>query len=199
MVRRLVILAAVVAVIGGALASQAAAQDAPAAPPAGTGKPASTPPPQKQRFRDRLYYGGNVGLSFGDVTYIGVSPYLGVSFGHGVSGGIGIFYTYREDDRYDPNLSTNDWGSDLFVRYRPAPQFFLQAGYSWTDFEYLLVDGSTDRGDYSGVLLGGGFVQEMGGHAAFIATVMYDVNWSEDELTPYDSPWLLSAGVSVGF
>lgn len=198
MKRRLVILAAVVMTIGGLLPAQAAAQETAAAPPAGTGKPAP-PPPQKPRFRDRLYYGGNLGLSFGDVTYVGLAPYMGVSFSPKVSGGIGIYYTHREDDRYDPNLSTNDWGSSLFARYRPAPQFFLQAEYSWTDFEYLLIDGSTAREDYSGVLVGGGFVQEMGGHAAFIVSAMYDINWSEDELTPYDSPWLFSAGVSVGF
>jgi opacity protein-like surface antigen len=196
MKRRLVILAAVVAVIGGAIAP-AAAQDPPAPLPAGSGKTA--PPPQKKRFRDRLYYGGNVGFSFGDVVYVDVSPYVGVNFGHDVSGGIGIFYRHREDNRYDPDLSTSDWGSSLFVRYRPAPQFFLDAEYSWTDFEYPLADGSTTREDYPGVLLGGGFVQPMGGRSAFIASVLYDVNWSEDELTPYDSPWLISAGVSVGF
>jgi hypothetical protein len=198
MKRGFMIVATAVMVIGGLFASQAAAQDAPAAPPAGTGKPAPPPPPKKS-IRDRLYYGGNVGLSFGDVTFVDLSPYMGVNFGHNVSGGIGIFYTYREDNRYDPDLSTNDWGSSLFMRYRPAPQFFLQAAYSWTDFEYPLVDGSTTRESYSGILVGGGFVQDMGGHAAFIASVMYDVNWSQDGLTPYDSPWIFSAGVSVGF
>jgi len=199
MKRRLVILVAVALMVGGEFASQAAAQQAPPAPPAVTGRPAPPPAPPKQRFRDRLYYGGNLGLSFGDVTYVDLAPYVGVNFGHNVSGGLGVFYAYREDNRYDPDLSTNDWGASLFARYRPARQFFLQAAYSWTDFEYLLVDGSTAREGYSAIMLGGGFVQEMGGHAAFIISAMYDINWSQDDLTPYDSPWIISAGVSVGF
>jgi hypothetical protein len=191
--RWLVILAAVTAVIGGAPALVEAQETSP--PPAG--RPAQPPP--KTSIRDRLFYGGNVGLSFGDVDYVDVSPYLGMDFGHNVFGGVGVLYRYRDDSRYDPDLTTSDYGASLFVRYRLTPQLFLHGEYNWTNFEYPLLDGSTVRDDYGGVLLGGGFAHALGGRTAFIVSVLYDVTWSDDEPTPYDNPWVVSAGISVGF
>jgi hypothetical protein len=185
------LLAVVLVVIGGAFSTAAAQGTAPSS--------GAAPAPPKKSFKDRLYYGGNVGMSFGDVDYFEVTPYAGYDFGHNFSGGVGVFYRHREDNRYDPNLSTSDYGYSVFGRYRPVPPLFLHVEYQWTDFEYLLANGSTDRKGYSAVLLGGGFVQPVGGRAAFVVSALYDINWSEDELTPYDSPWIISAGVSVGF
>jgi hypothetical protein len=174
------------------------AQDTPPSAPPGGGTPPPPPPPKKS-LSERLYFGGNVGVSFGDVTYVDVSPYMGIDLGHNWSGGLGVFYRYRDDERYEPNLSTSDYGASVFARYRPVPPLYLHAEYSWTDFEYPLLGGGTARDDYTAVLLGGGFVKPLGGRSAFIVQALYDVSWSDDDPTPYDSPWLISAGVSVGF
>ena len=190
--RGVLILAAAMVVIGGAMAPATAQTTSP--PPAG--HPA---PPPKKSFTDRLYYGGNVGLSFGDVDYIDVSPYLGVDLGHNLSSGLGVFYRHRSDDRYDPSLNTSDYGGAVFVRYRLTPQLFLHGEYNWTSFEYPLVTGSTTRDNYDAVLVGGGFAQAMGGHSAFIVQALYDLSWSDTEPAPYDNPWVFSAGVSFGF
>jgi len=189
--RCLRILAAAMVVIGGALAP-AAAQTSP--PPAG--HPA---PPPKKSFSDRLYYGGNVGLSFGDVDYVDVSPYLGIDLGHNLSSGLGVFYRHRSDDRYEPSLDTSDYGASVFVRYRLTPQLFLHGEYDWTSFEYPLITGDTKRDNYDSVLVGGGFAQAMGGHSAFIVQALYDLSWNDTDPAPYDNPWVFSAGVSVGF
>jgi hypothetical protein len=47
--------------------------------------------------------------------------------------------------------------------------------------------------------VGGGVAQPLGGHAALVLSALYNLSYSDDEPSPYDSPWFFGAGVSVGF
>ena len=160
-----------------------------AAPPS----PASPPAPS------RWFYGGGVGLSFGDVDYISISPVIGYRITPAVSAGLGLQYIYRDDNRYAQDYSTSDYGGDLFARYYIAEGFFLSAAYEYLRFQYFDVNGAQLSDDYTSVFAGGGFAQPMSPNASFIVSAMYNVTYDEDEPSPYDSPWVIGAGVSVGF
>jgi hypothetical protein len=158
---------------------------------------AAGPPPAGPA--DRWYYGGGIGASFGDVEYISINPLVGYSFTPKLSAGTSLFYVYRDDSRYDPDVTTNDYGGDLFLRYRITQPVYLQAQYSYWNYEVPTVGGGTFRDSYNGYLAGGGFVQPLGNRAAFYFSALYDFNYADDEPSPYDNPWVMSAGVTVGF
>ena len=148
---------------------------------------------------DRLWWGGGIGLAFGDVDYVAAEPVVGFRVTDDVSVGLGLIYRYRDDDRFTPSLSTEDYGANLFARYRVAPQMFLQAEYEYLDYEFQFFDGSTARDSYSSLLGGVGYSQPLSGRASFFTTVLYNFSYDEDELSPYDEPWVFRAGISVGF
>jgi hypothetical protein len=155
------------------------------------------PPPSQ--WTDRIYWGGGVGATFGDYDSIYVAPMVGYAFTPKVSGGLAVFYLYQDYNDPFVSSSTDDYGFDLFARYRVTPQFFAQGQYSYTNQEIPTAGGGSTRDGYQAFLAGGGFVQPMGGRAAFVASVLYDFSWSDDEPAPYTEPWVVTVGVSVGF
>jgi hypothetical protein len=168
-------------------------------PPPATEPPPPPPPPPASR----IIYGGGVGMSFGDVDYIEISPMIGYKLTPKTHVGITLLYRYRDDSRYDPDLTTSDYGGSVFARYFPLGGFFIQGEYEWINYEYVSFDGfsySNDRQGDSNWLAGGGFSQSMGGHASFFISAMYNFGYDEDDFfEPYDSPWVIRVGVGFGF
>jgi hypothetical protein len=188
-----------VAALAAALAIGAAAEamGQTTAPP----KPATAAPaPAKTSWRDRMFFGGGVGLGFGDVDFVSIEPLLGVRMHTQVTVGAGLLYRWAEDNRYDPDLDTTDYGARAFTQYFPVPGFFLQAEYEYLDYEYLRADLSTDRDTASSIFAGGGISQPLGGQAGFYAAALYNFSYNGDDLaSPYDSPWVIRVGVTAGF
>ena len=172
--------------------------DATAPPPATEPPPPPPPPPVS-----RLFYGGGVGLSFGDVDYIEIAPMIGFKLTPRTHLGVSLLYRYRDDDRYDPSLTTSDYGGSVFARYFPLGGLFIQGEYEWVNYEYVSFDGLSYRHDRQGdsnVLAGGGFSQSMGNHASFFISALYNLNYDgDDPFEPYDSPWVVRVGVGFGF
>lgn len=147
-----------------------------------------------------VFYGGGIGLSFGTIDYIEIAPMIGIQVTDEFSTGINLLYRYRDDSRYSPSLSTNDYGGGLFARYRFLPSLFAQTEYEYLSFEYYDFDGNTERDTYSSFLVGGGLSQPMGHNVALNAVVLYNISYSDSDFyRPYDSPWVVRVGVSAGF
>jgi hypothetical protein len=159
--------------------------------------PPPTAAPARPPFRDRVFFGGSIGASFGDIDYVAIAPTVGVLVAPKLSVGVAPFWVHRDDSTAD--VSTSDVGFDLYGRYRVIPQAFAQIQYSYTDFEYALTGGGTASDSYSAVLAGGGWVQPLGGRSSFIVSTLYDFSYDDDEPSPYDDPWVVSAGVVFGF
>src|SRR5262245_3079449 len=142
-------------------AGAALAQDAPGGAPAPPSKPAPKPPPPS-----RLFWGGGLGLSFGDVDYVSVNPWLGYWFHPRVAGGVGFEYVYRNDKRTSPDLSTTDYGGSVFTRVTVARDLFVGAEYEYLRYERYTTSTQKVSDDYSSVFVGGGIARPMGGKAA---------------------------------
>lgn len=147
-----------------------------------------------------VFYGGGIGLSFGTIDYIEVAPMIGLQVTDEFSTGINLIYRYRDDSRYNPSLSTSDYGGGIFARYRFLPNLFAQTEYEYLNFEYYDSTGAKASDSYSSFLVGGGISQPMGHNAALHAAVLYNFSYSDSDLyRPYDSPWVVRIGVSAGF
>lgn len=156
---------------------------------------------ENSSFKDRVFVGGNLGLSFGDITNIQIAPIVGYRVTNQFSVGLGPQYQYtRIRIRNGSDLSSNNYGFNLFARYNIFEPFFLQAEYEYLNFELFNIDLSTFRDNFSSVLIGGGISQPIGSRAFFNLTVLYNVIYdNNDPFQPYDSPVVVRAGINLGF
>ena len=156
----------------------------------------------QNKLSDRIFFGGGGGLSASsNQTNISVFPQVGYRVFDNYIAGIGLTYQYvRLGSPINESLSNYGWS--VFNRYNIVQQFFAYAEFERLTFEYF-TDApsyeSTDRSGYNSLLLGGGFSNQIGGNAAFSTTILYNVLYdSNDPIQPYNSPWVIRAGVGVG-
>lgn len=166
----------------------------------------------------RLIFGGGLGLGFGTVTNIAVSPVVGYRITDKFSAGIGLGYDYlRVKDYYqlvdfngNPkyyDYKTSIYSASVWARYLLFENVFVHAEYehnfmSFTDYRYA-QNGSGDIEGYKlnynapSLLLGGGFRQPISERSSFVAMALYDV--LQDKYSPYYKTISFRVGVNVGF
>lgn len=149
--------------------------------------------PPKERFLDKVFVGGNVGLQFGTVTFAEISPLVGYRINDQISAGVGITYQYYhyKDKYYD--LETNVYGGRLFGRYFFTNFFFAHAEYEYLNLEAF--DFQRRRVDVGSFLAGGGYIQRFGNNSGIVAMLLY--NFTESAYTPYTNP-IIRIGVNIG-
>lgn len=146
------------------------------------------------------FFGGGIGLGFGDVDWIELYPLIGYRVNRQLSLGGGVSYRYLNDDRFAGAPSTTDYGSNLFARFHLTPQWFLEADYEFLSHEFVRFDLSTDRDTFNTLLGGIGYSQPMGARASIFVLALYDFTHDDnDPFYPYSDPWIVRGGVSVGF
>jgi len=145
------------------------------------------------------FFGGGVGLGFGDVDFFEVSPLLGVWLNPKVSLGGTLIYRYRRDSRTPETISTSDYGGSIFGRYLVWDPLYLHAEVEYLNYEYINYDLSTDREGFTSFFLGAGAATPISRNASFFATILYNLAYSSNERSPYGSPWVVRVGVGFGF
>lgn len=149
-----------------------------------------------KKFGERLFFSGGLGLTFGDVTYIDLSPQVGYRFTEKFGAGVGATYIYYSWRQYD--YSTSIYGGSVFGRY----QVFNQV-VAYSEFQQLNVDsyisrnpdGSSGRVWVPIWMVGAGYTSPPGSGLGFQLMVLWDV--IEDINSPYQNP-IIRAGISVG-
>jgi hypothetical protein len=161
---------------------------------------AQSDPPAAPPRPSPWFYGGGIGMAFGDVDLIEVYPLIGYRANPRLSLGGGVSFRYLKDDRYAGAPSTTDYGSNLFARFHVTPQWFLEADVEFLSHEFVWSDLSTDRENFTTALGGVGFSNPLGGRASVFVLALYDFTHdANDPFYPYADPWIVRAGVSVGF
>jgi hypothetical protein len=174
------------------------AQEPPPPPPPPAAESETLPP--RPPLRDRFFFGGGVGLGFGDVDYVEISPLVGFRVTPRLDAGLSLMYRWRSDDRFEPSLDTSDYGGTLFGRFRIVPNVFLEADFESLNWEYLKSDLSTDRETTTSFFAGGGYYQPLGGRAGLSVSALYNFSYDEDDpFEPYGSPYVFRVGFGVGF
>lgn len=151
-------------------------------------------------LKDRIWFGGGVGLNFGSATAIQLDPLVGyyIDQKNKLSVGLGASYWYFRDNRFIPAIEQNGYGYRVFSRFRPIQQFYAHAEFYHLNTErYSFVDRDVVRLWVPHLLLGAGYVQSMGGRSSIYFQVLFDV--LQDPNSVYGGQPILSGGVGVGF
>jgi len=150
-----------------------------------------------EKFTDKLYFGGNLGLSFGTYTMIGIYPIVGYKITPELSSGIKITYQYINDSRYNTTYTSSNYGGSVFARYRIIPQLYAHIEYESINYE-IYNNYQLERDWIPFLYVGGGFSQPVGGNTWVNAQILFDV--LQDSRSPYNE-WepFYSIGVGIGF
>ncbi len=167
--------------------------------------------PEKQGFqKEKLFLGGNFGLSFGDYTLINISPQIGYRFNQTLAVGFGLngqYVSFKERDAWtnDPQhkVSQTVFGLNVFGRVYPVRNIMLQAQ---PELNYLFgkqIYYGPPKQEYKldavlapSLLLGGGAVLPTG-RSELLITLFYDV--LQNKNAPYGARPIFNVGYNVGF
>jgi len=153
--------------------------------------------------RDKFFFGGGVGLGFGDIKFVEIWPLFGYNFNPKVRGGISLIYRYRKDERVPDSVSTSDYGGSLFVDYFLVQRFFLRGEFEHLNYEFIYQEQGnpeffSERQGYNSVFGGVGFANPIGPNGALNIMLLYNFS-HEDGQSPYAEPYVIRIGVSFGF
>jgi hypothetical protein len=156
------------------------------------------PPPKKKSSPGKVYYGGTLGLSFGNYFRISIAPLIGYAYSPKTSVGVRVGYEYVQDKRYDETLTAHNYGASVFGRYRPIPKVYGHAEFVYFSYKYKISELETERDWVPFFLLGAGFVQPISPAASAFVEVLVDV--LNDPKSPYKE-WdpQIRVGVAAGF
>lgn len=152
---------------------------------------------QNENFRHTMFTGGNLGVQFGTVTMIDISPQFGYFVFENVSVGVGLTYQYINDHRFSATMHVI--GGRVFTRlYLP----FYNSIFAHGEYEYMAyntnafsINGNKEWVNLSNVMAGVGYRQKIYGRSAITLTVLW--NFNETQYTLYSNP-IIRMGVDIG-
>ena len=133
-------------------------------------------------FRDNLFYGGYINLSFGSYTVIGIEPMVGYTLTPKLSTGVKVRYNYIKDDRYSRSYTTSTYGGSIFGRYLLTRNFYAQAEAASYNYEYFYLSGGSERDWVPFLFLCGGYIQPLGERTWLNIEILFDV--LQDDKSP---------------
>ena len=164
--------------------------------------------PVKKGFdKNKLFFGGNFGLGFGNVsTLVNISPQIGYRFNDYLAAGAGVNFIYSS---YRYRFTVPEYkeqygvtGLNIFGRVYPIEYLFFQVqpelNYTWGKFKFY--DGEPDQkldAKFVPSLLGGAGAAIPAGRGAFIVMVQYDL--LQNDRSPYGNRAFFNFGYNIGF
>lgn len=177
-----------------------------------TGVSTAPPPPaeqekEKKKFDpSRLVFGGNLGASFGDYTFVNVSPQVGYMFSNMFTAGAGINYVHSSyKTRYSNEEITESYnyaGINLFGRVFPTNFLFAslqpEINYSWGKIKFennTQPDIEQDAEWIPTILVGAGVMMGgRGGRGGLMLSIQYDL--AQNPRSPYGTSPFIGMGFS---
>ena len=152
----------------------------------------------KPSFASHLFFGGGLGLQFGSMTLIEVSPLVGYKVTPKFSIGISPTYKYYHyNDYYGPSLDlkTNVFGGSLFSRYVIWENLFAHIEFETLAYNTEVPGYPVTREQFNSFFVGGGYNQPIGGNSAMYILALWNLNDTPN--SPYVNP-VIRVGFSVG-
>jgi hypothetical protein len=144
-------------------------------------------------FKERGYFGGNLGLQVGTVTLVDLSPLVGVMLSPKFSTGIGATYQYYEDNRFQGNAGSS-YGGRAFVRYNVLPNIFAYSEVESINWNaYNNPQDNFQRTWTEAFFVGGGYFAPFGARGGANFTFLYNLRHSNREAY-YSQPYLIRVG-----
>ncbi len=168
----------------------------------------------QRSFGSRIFTGGSLGLQFGNITLIDVSPMIGYRLTEDIDVGVNLTYKYYNYNDYykytDPqtnkiqyfDLKTNILGGGIFGRYHFTENLFAHLEVEYLSFSIdkysIYNNGLISKKEKVGItslFVGGGYKQEIGYNSFFTLMILYNLN--ETTNSPYTNP-IIRAGFGIG-
>ena len=171
---------------------------------------------EPKKFSDKLFFGGSLGLTVGDITQIDVVPVAGIWVIPQWSLGVGGRYTYYSHKGYviggpSEPYRTHIWGVSAFTQILPIPDFSevlpinVKGGIMLHgEYERLLIDRqmtnpfTTSAQGKTWVelyLVGFGYRQRIGEKAALNIMLLWEV--SNSDFSPYPQNPMLRVNFTI--
>ena len=150
------------------------------------------------KFEDRLYYGGNVGLSFGSYSHIEFYPLVGYKITPKFSAGLKTNFQYIKDDRFNRTYSISNYGGSLFARFRVIPQIYTHSEFKVMNYKLYNSVGEDYRTWFPFLYIGIGCSQIIADNTWLDVQALFDV-WKHKK-KPYGR-WkpVYNVGIIIGF
>lgn len=164
----------------------------------------------KSDFFDRFVFGGGLGLQFGTLTFIDVSPMIGYKITERLESGIGLTYKYyKYNDFYTDqttgqkiDLKSDMYGASVYSRYHILENVFAHVEFERLRYNYenIYSSGGQIIRDplhtyINGLFVGGGLRQNITKGSFLYIMALWDL--IEDPNSPYQNP-IIRMGVMLG-
>lgn len=134
-----------------------------------------------------FYAGGGLGLQFGTITLIDISPHAAYQVNKNLSAGLGVSYQYYKDKRFQQSFSTDVYGGRIFIRHDIYNNVFVDAEYEVLSYDsYDWNSNNTKRITAHNYLFGGGYRQKLGERSFVNLLLLWNLN--EDNYSLFHSP-----------
>lgn len=149
---------------------------------------------KKRTLSDKVFFGTGLGMQFGTITAIEVSPTVGyIPVNNLYLGFTGTYEYFKSNSSALGNFSTSIYGGSFFATYAFYMDFLIYGEYSMLNLESAYfkpthIAGDKDRFWLSTPLIGAGYMQSLGGRSK----LMFLLLWNLDETYGlyYDNPEL---------
>jgi len=149
----------------------------------------------------KLFFGGNIGMSFGDYTLVDISPQVGYAFSQYFSAGAGVSFTYLNKENYNYEFTRTYLGMNVFANAYPMKYIALslQPGvdYMWASDTYANGAKITLNKAIPTFVVGAGVRIPVGNTGGMIMMLKYDL--VQNEHSPYGNTVFYSVGYVIGF
>jgi hypothetical protein len=142
--------------------------------------------PRKGFDKEKLFFGGNFGMSFGDYTFINITPQVGYQFNQYFAAGAGVSFigsSFVQRDFNGNKIYKDSYyssGLNVFGRVSPIRFLFLQLqpeiNYTWGRTKFY--NGQNELkldGEFVPILLAGIGVVIPAGRGALIGMLQYNL------------------------
>ncbi len=150
-------------------------------------------------YRNSFFSGGSLGVQFGTITMIDVSPQFGYYPLEHIAIGTGFTYQYISDRRYVPKLDVHVLGGRLFTRlYLPVfDNLFAHLEYEYMTYKVNDPYQTTylEWVSLNNFLAGVGYRQRIGGRSSINLMVLW--NFNESQYSLYSNP-VIRIGADIG-
>jgi hypothetical protein len=151
------------------------------------------------KFKNSYFTGGSLGLQFGSVVSVDVSPQIGYYPLEHISVGAGFTYQYISNRMYSPRAEVNVYGGRVFSRlYLPI----FESIFAHLEYEYMAyrtnifsLNGEMDWIKLNNFLAGAGYRQRFGGRSSVNLMLLWNFNESQYSLS---SNPIIRIGVDIG-
>ncbi|PLW95376.1 MAG: hypothetical protein C0592_00415 [Marinilabiliales bacterium] len=153
---------------------------------------------QGTELKNHFFTGGSLGLRFGTLTNIEVSPAFGYHINDYLSAGIGGTYQFYNNKYYYPSLRLNIWGGRAFFRVHPFSMIYLQGEYEIMTYKTDIFHpaGEMENIISENILGGIAYRDVLSETVSYYMMLMY--NFNQTIYTPYLNP-VYRVGIEIAF